>query len=159
MTCTALFTTIPMGRATPCAIGVQIQIIVPKQTYIFSPDTSCLGYSIKCQTMEVLEIIWAQRHTASCTFRHYSRWLLGVFCPPKRFHKRARASFDPRLSLISEVGYYIIMSLRRFYRVQGVPKVRSSYFMHYNFWSKLYLYMKLLEGVHFSIKFMYSEFE
>ena len=28
-----------MGRVNPCAIGVQIQIIVPKQTYIFSPDT------------------------------------------------------------------------------------------------------------------------
>ena len=53
-----------MDRANPCAIGVQIQIIVPEQTYIFSPDTSCLGYSIKCQTMEVLEIIWAQRHIA-----------------------------------------------------------------------------------------------
>ena len=54
---TALFTTIPMGRANPCAIGVQIQIIVPEQTYIFSPDTSCLGYFIKCQTMGVFEII------------------------------------------------------------------------------------------------------
>ena len=71
-----------MGRANSCAIGVQIQIIVPKQTYLFSPDTSCLGYSIKCQTMRVLEIIWAQRHTASCMSRHYSRWLMGVFCPP-----------------------------------------------------------------------------
>ena len=83
MSSAALFTTIPMGRANPCAIGLQIQITVPEQTYIFSPDTSCLGYSIKCQTMGVLEIIWAQRHTASCTSQHYSRWLLGVFCPPK----------------------------------------------------------------------------
>ena len=41
--------------------------------------------------------------------------------------------------------------------VQGVPKVRSSNFMHYNFWSKLYFYMKFLEGVYFSIKYMYSE--
>ena len=57
MSSTALFTTIPMGRANPCAIGVQIQIIVPEQTYIFSPDTSCLGYLIKCQTMGVFEII------------------------------------------------------------------------------------------------------
>ena len=43
--------------------------------------------------------------------------------------------------------------------VQGVPKVRSSNFMHYNFWSKLYFYMKLLEDVYFSIKYMYSEFQ
>ena len=88
-----------MGRANPRAIRVQIQIIVTKQTYIFSPDTSCLGYSVKCQTMGVLEIIWAQRHTASCMSRHYCRWLLGVFCPPKRSHKRARA-----LSLVP--GYH-----------------------------------------------------
>ena len=63
MSSTALFT-IPMGRASPRAIGVQIQIIVPKQTYIFSPNTSCLEYSIKCQTMGVLEIIWAQQQVA-----------------------------------------------------------------------------------------------
>ena len=31
--------------------------------------------------------------------------------------------------------------------------------MHYNFWSKLYFYMKLLEDVNFSIKYMYSEFQ
>ena len=31
--------------------------------------------------------------------------------------------------------------------------------MHYNFWSKLYFYMKLLEDVYFSIKYMYSEFQ
>ena len=43
--------------------------------------------------------------------------------------------------------------------VQGVPKVRSSKFMHYNFWSKLYFYMKYLEDVYFSIKYMYSEFQ
>ena len=29
-------------------------------------------------------------------------------------------------------------------KVQGVPKVRSSYFLRYNFWSKLYSYMKFL---------------
>ena len=43
--------------------------------------------------------------------------------------------------------------------IQGVPKVRSSNFMHYNFWSKLYFYMKFLEDVYFSIKYMYSEFQ
>ena len=36
--------------------------------------------------------------------------------------------------------------------IQNVPIVRSSNFMHYNFWSKLYFYLKFLEGVvHFSI--------
>ena len=58
MSSTALFTTIPTG--------VQIQIIIPKPTCIFSTDKSSLGYSIKCQTMGGLEIIWAQRYTASC---------------------------------------------------------------------------------------------
>ena len=31
--------------------------------------------------------------------------------------------------------------------------------MHYNFWSKLYFYMKFLEEVYFSIEYMYSEFQ
>ena len=43
--------------------------------------------------------------------------------------------------------------------LQGVPKVRSCNFMHYIFWSKLYFYMKFLEDVYFSIKYMYSEFQ
>ena len=41
--------------------------------------------------------------------------------------------------------------------LQGVPKVRSSNFMHYNFWSKLYVYKKFLGDVYFSIKYTYSE--
>ena len=43
--------------------------------------------------------------------------------------------------------------------LQGVPKVRSANLMHYNFWSKLYFYMKFLEDVYFSIKYMCSEFQ
>ena len=43
--------------------------------------------------------------------------------------------------------------------LQGVPKVRSPKFMHHNFSSKLYFYMKLLEDVYFSIEYMYSEFQ
>ena len=39
--------------------------------------------------------------------------------------------------------------------VQGVPKVRSSNFMHY----KLYFYMKFLQDVYFSIEYTYSEFQ
>ena len=37
--------------------------------------------------------------------------------------------------------------------IQGVPKVHSSNFMHYNFWSKLYFYMKFLENVYFSMTY------
>ena len=43
--------------------------------------------------------------------------------------------------------------------LQGVPNVRSSNFMRYNFRSKLYSYMKFLESVYCSIKYMYSEFQ
>ena len=42
-------------------------------------------------------------------------------------------------------------------KLQGVPKVGSCYFMHYNFWSQLYFYMKLQEDVYCSIEYMYSE--
>ena len=31
--------------------------------------------------------------------------------------------------------------------------------MHYNFWSKLYFYMKFLVYVYFSMDYMYSEFQ
>ena len=43
--------------------------------------------------------------------------------------------------------------------IQGVPKVRSSNFMHYNFCSKLYVYLKFLGDVYFTMEDMYSEFQ
>ena len=43
--------------------------------------------------------------------------------------------------------------------LHGVPKDRSSNFMHYNFWSRLYFYVKFLEDVYFPIEYMYSEFQ
>ena len=114
-------------NANPCAIPVQLQIGVPKQTYIFSLDTSSLWYSIKCQTRGVPEVICAQRHTTTCMSRHNSRWLLTLTptpCslwllltlthtppptpppPPPKDPINARAlSLGPRLSLFSEVGY------------------------------------------------------
>ena len=52
------------------------------------------------------------------------------------------------------VWYPIIPS-----ELQGVPKVRSSNLMHYNFWSKLCFYMKFLEDVYFSTEYMHSEFQ
>ena len=93
MSSTALFTTIPMGKADPCAIKVQIQIIVPKQTYVFSPDTSCFGYSIKCQTMG--NYLGTKVHSKL----HVPALFQAAFYLPKRSHKRARA-----LSLVP--GYH-----------------------------------------------------
>ena len=49
------------------------------------------------------------------------------------------------------------LALQTRHILQGAPKVRSSNFMHYNFWSKLYFYMKFLEDVYFSIKYMCSQ--
>ena len=62
------------------AIGVQLQISFPKQTYIFSPDTSCLRYSIKCQTRGIPEVICAQRHTTTYVSRRNSRWVFDLSC-------------------------------------------------------------------------------
>ena len=58
-----------------------------------------------------------------------------------------------------QTRWYFLRKVKQSCDVQGVPKVCSSNFMHYNFWSKLYFYMKLLEDVYFSIKNMYSEFQ
>ena len=41
--------------------------------------------------------------------------------------------------------------------LQGVPKVRSSNFMRYNFWSKVHFYMKFLKYVSYSIEYLCSE--
>ena len=41
--------------------------------------------------------------------------------------------------------------------IQGVPKVCSSNFMRYNFWSKLHFYMKFLKYVSYSIEYLCSE--
>ena len=65
-------------NAHPCALGVRLQITVSKQMYIFSRDTSCLWYSMKCQTRGVSEVICAQRHTRTCMSRHNYRWLLDL---------------------------------------------------------------------------------
>ena len=58
-----------------------------------------------------------------------------------------------------QTRWYSLCKVKQSCDVQGVPKVCSSNFMQYNFWSKLYFYMKLLEDVYFSIKNMYSEFQ
>ena len=76
------------------AIGVPFQISFPKETYIFSQDTSCLWYSIQCQTRGIPEVICAQRHTATCMSRHNLRWLLHLF--PQTIPKmRARSVWVP----------------------------------------------------------------
>ena len=38
--------------------------------------------------------------------------------------------------------------MSRWWYIQGVPKVRSSNFMRYNFWSKLYFFIKFLKDVY-----------
>ena len=53
----------------------------------------------------------------------------------------------------------IIYKQKSAFYIQGVPKVRFSNFMHSNFWSKLYFYMKFLEDVYFCTEYMYSEFQ
>ena len=58
-----------------------------------------------------------------------------------------------------QTSWYSLRKVKQSCDVQSVPKVCSSNFMHYNFWSKLYFYMKLLGDVYFSIKNMYSEFQ
>ena len=76
------------------AIVVQLQISFPKQTYIFSLDTSCLWYSIQCQTRGIPEVICAERHTATCMSRHNLRWLLHL--SPQTIPKmRARLVWVP----------------------------------------------------------------
>ena len=57
------------------------------------------------------------------------------------------------------VRAYIFSSHYFFFILQGVPKVGSSDFMHYSFWSKLSFYLKFLEVVYFTIENMYSEFQ
>ena len=127
-------------NANPCAIGVQLQIGVPKQTYIFSLDTSCLWYSIKCQTRGVPEVICAQRHTTTCMSRHNSRWLLTLTPPAaERSHKCARAQLGPRLSLFSEVGYINVKFLiperirQRFNCLHNLFAIKSFYIMNFLF--------------------------
>ena len=58
-----------------------------------------------------------------------------------------------------DVANFVLFTAADGFDIQGVPRVRSSNFMHYNFCSKLYFYMKFLEDVYFSIKYMCSEFQ
>ena len=131
-------------NANPYAIPVQLQIGVPKQTYIFSLDTSSLWYSIKCQTRGVPEVICAQRHTTTCMSRHNSRWLLTLTAPPPppppNDPINARAlSLGPRLSLFSEVGYINVKFLiperirQRFNCLHNLFAIKSFYIMNFLF--------------------------
>ena len=64
-----------------------------------------------------------------------------------------------QLEFTQEIGYVLAYPKLSVGYLQGVPKVRSSNFMHYNCWSKLYFYVKFLEDVYFSVKYMCSEFQ
>ena len=91
-------------NANPCAIGVQLQISVPKQTYIFSLYMSCLWYSIECQTRGVPEVICAQRHSTTCMPRHNTKWLLTLSPFPRQSHKYARAQFGSQAITLFRSG-------------------------------------------------------
>ena len=90
-----------------CAIGVQLQISILKQTYIFSHDTSCLWSSIKFQTRGVPQAIFAQRHTTTCMSHHIKFKVAAWLVPPNDPINACALSLGPRLSLFSEVNYYL----------------------------------------------------
>ena len=78
-------------KNAPCAIGVQLQIGVPKQTYIFSLDTSCLWYSIKCQTRGFLKLI-VHKGTQQLAYLVTIQGGCSTY-PPKQSKQRERAQF------------------------------------------------------------------
>ena len=82
---------------------------------VFSLETSCLWYSIKCQTRGVPEVICAQSHTTTCMSRHNSRWLARLV-PHNNPINACALSLGPRLSLFSEVSYYWGQQNRSLYR-------------------------------------------
>ena len=65
--------------------------------------------------------------------------------------------------VLQSKGLYSDILLRSLFyfggHIQGVPKVHSSNFMYYNFWSKLYFDIKFLEDLCLSVEYMYSEFQ
>ena len=66
-----------------CFSGVKTVKTIPKQTYIFSLDTSCLRYSIKCQIRGVPEVICAQQQLACLVMIQGGC----STCPLKKSHK------------------------------------------------------------------------
>ena len=63
----------------------RLQINVPKQTYIFSLDTSFLWYSIKCQTREFLKLfVHKDAQQLACLVIIQGGC---ATCPPKKSHK------------------------------------------------------------------------
>lgn len=73
-------------------------------------DTSCLSYSIKCQTKGVPEVICGQRHTTTCMSHHNSSWLVDL-SPPNNPINAHTPSLDHRLSLSSKVSYYYSLTI------------------------------------------------
>ena len=67
-------------------------------------NTSCLWYSIKCQTRGVPEVICAERHIKTCVSRHIFKVAARLVPPHNPISARA-LSLGPRLSLFSEVSY------------------------------------------------------
>ena len=77
-------------------------------------DTSCLWYSIKCQTRGVPEVICAKRHTTTCVSRHIHVFKVAARLVPPNNPISARAlSLGPRLSLFSGVSYKRLLPNKR----------------------------------------------
>ena len=72
----------------------------------FALETSCLWYSIKCQTRGVPEVMCAQSQTTTSMSRHNSRWLAGLV-PPKNPINACSLSWVPELLLGSTKSFVI----------------------------------------------------
>ena len=75
-------------------------------------DTSCLWYSIKCQTRGVPEVICAKRHTTTCVSRHIFKVAARLVPSNNPISERA-LSLGPRLSLFSGVSYRRLLPNKR----------------------------------------------
>ena len=77
-------------------------------------------------------------------------------------HAQARptpTTHDPRHLGTLLFSLYVLFSQYRSCdnTLQGVPKVRSSYYMRHNFWSKLHFCMIFLKDVYCFTEYIYSE--
>ena len=55
------------------------------------------------------------------------------------------------------VHYLTVLVYTKTISIQGVPKVRSSYYMRHNFWSKLHFCIKFVKDVYCFTEYIYSE--
>ena len=102
--------------------------------------------------------------------RRGSKWkarmyhLFAITVPQDRFYvqyikRESISNSRPSTFTLQYLLHPLLQPLLYFIHSPGVPKVRSSNFMRYNFRSKLYSCMKFLGDVYCSIRYMYSEFQ